>query len=79
MSLFALAVAVPGPTMPLLFSGINHKKVRLLVLRIFVIGNIVSIFAFNFIVTLTARIIPAFFSNSLFIGVYSSCLLPQSA
>ncbi|MBS4218240.1 MFS transporter [Bacillus sp. FJAT-49711] len=61
VSLFALAVAVSGPTMPLFFSGINRKKVMLLVLGIFVIGNIVSIFTTNFTIALIARVIPAFF------------------
>ncbi|QNK48718.1 MFS transporter [Brevibacterium sp. PAMC23299] len=61
VSLFALAVAVSGPTMPLLFSGMNRKKVMLLVLGVFVLGNIVSIFTTNFTLALVARIIPAFF------------------
>lgn len=61
VSLYALAVAVSGPTMPLLFSGINRKTVMLFVLGIFVIGTIISIFASNFTVALIARIIPAFF------------------
>jgi MFS transporter, DHA1 family, inner membrane transport protein len=61
VSLFALAVAISGPTMPLLFSGINRKKVMLLVLGIFVLGNIVSLFATNFTVLLIARVIPAIF------------------
>lgn len=61
VSFFALVVAVSGPTMPLLFSGINRKKVMLLVLGVFVLGNIVSIFTSNFIILLMARIIPAFF------------------
>lgn len=61
VSLFALIIAVSGPTMPLLFSGINRKKVMLLVLGVFVLGNIVSIFASNFTTLLIARIIPAFF------------------
>ena len=61
MSFFALAVAVSGPTMPLLFSGINRKKVMLLVLGVFVLGNIVSIFTSNFTLALIARIVPAFF------------------
>ncbi len=60
VSLFALAVAISGPTMPLLFSGINRKKVMLLVLGVFVLGNIVSIFASNFTILLIARVIPAF-------------------
>jgi MFS transporter, DHA1 family, inner membrane transport protein len=61
VSFFALAVAVSGPTMPLLFSGMNRKKVMLLVLCVFVLGNIVSIFTSNFTFLLIARIIPAFF------------------
>lgn len=61
MSFFALAVAVSGPILPLLFSGINRKKVMLLVLGVFVLGNIVSIFTSNFTLALAARILPAFF------------------
>lgn len=61
VSFFALVVAVSGPTMPLLFSGINRKKVMLLVLGVFILGNTVSIFTSNFTILLMARIIPAFF------------------
>ncbi|MBZ5753370.1 MFS transporter [Metabacillus rhizolycopersici] len=61
VSVFALTIAVSGPTMPLLFSGINRKKVMLLVLGVFVLGNIVSIFTSNFTTLLIARIIPALF------------------
>ncbi|WP_026881569.1 MFS transporter [Clostridium akagii] len=61
VSLFALGVAIAGPTMPLLFSGINRKKVMLLVLSVFILGNIISAFTTNFIVLLIARVIPAFF------------------
>ena len=60
VSLFALAVAISGPTLPLLFSGINRKKILLLALGVFVVGNLVSIFATNFNVALIARVIPAF-------------------
>lgn len=61
VSFFALVVAVSGPTLPLLFSGMNRKKVMLLVLGVFVLGNVVSIFTSNFTILLLARIIPAFF------------------
>jgi DHA1 family inner membrane transport protein len=61
VSLFALVIAISAPTMPLLFSGINRKQVMLLVLGVFVLGNIVSIFTSNFTILLIARIIPAFF------------------
>ena len=61
VSLFAIAIAISGPTMPLLFSGINRKKVMLLVLGVFVLGNIVSIFISNFTILLITRIILGFF------------------
>ncbi|WP_410768752.1 MFS transporter [Fontibacillus sp. BL9] len=61
VSVFALAVAVSGPTMPLLFSGIDRRKVMLLVLGIFIMSNIVSLFAANFTIALIARVVPAFF------------------
>jgi predicted MFS family arabinose efflux permease len=61
VSIFALAVAVSGPIMPILFSGVNRKKVMLFVLGIFLLGNIVSVFASSFIVLLIARVVPAFF------------------
>ena len=63
VSLFALVIAVSGPTMPILFSSIDRKKVMLLVLGVFVLGSIVSIFTTNFTVALIARIIPAFFHH----------------
>ncbi|MCF2937745.1 MFS transporter [Paenibacillus alkaliterrae] len=61
VSLFALAVAVSGPIIPSLFSGMDRKKVMLLVLGIFIVGNLVSAFTSNFTVLLIARVIPAFF------------------
>ena len=61
VSAFAFVVAIAGPIMPLLFSGINRKKVMLLALRIFLISNIISMFTTNFTVILIARIIPAVF------------------
>jgi MFS transporter, DHA1 family, inner membrane transport protein len=61
VSLFALGIAISGPTMPLLFSSIDRKKVMLLVLGVFILGNIVAIFTTNFTVALIARFIPAFF------------------
>ncbi|OMD36750.1 MFS transporter [Paenibacillus odorifer] len=74
VSLFALAVSIAGPTMPLLFSSLNRKKVMLLVLGIFILGNIISIFTSNFNVLLIARVIPAFFHP-----VYCSLALTVAA
>ncbi|MDN4525746.1 MFS transporter [Fictibacillus fluitans] len=61
VSFFALAVALSGPTLPLLFSGINRKNVMLLVLCVFLVGNIVSIYTSNFNVLLIARGIQGLF------------------
>jgi len=61
VSLFALVIAVSGPTMPLVFARIDRKKVMLLVLGVFVLGNIVSIFTTNFTIALIARAVPALF------------------
>lgn len=74
VSLFALVVAIAGPVLPVVFSGINRKKVMLLSLGIFVLGTIVSIFATDFSVALVARIIPAFFHP-----VYCSLALTVAA
>lgn len=61
VSAFAFVVAIAGPIMPLLFSGVNRKNVMLLALSIFVISNIISMITTNFTVILIARIIPAIF------------------
>ena len=61
ISLFALGVAVAGPTMPLVFSRFNRKHVMLLVLGIFTICNTVSVFAEDFNLLLAVRVLPAFF------------------
>ena len=61
VSLFALIIAFAGIIMPLLFSGFNRKKVMLGVLAVFSVCNLIAVFAPNFAVVLTARLIPAFF------------------
>ena len=71
VSIFALVVAVSAPTMPLLFSGINRKKAMLLVLGIFALGNIVSIFTSNFAIAIIARVIPAIFHPIYFTAAFT--------
>ncbi|MCM3003616.1 MFS transporter [Priestia koreensis] len=71
VSLFALTVSISGPTMPLLFSGINRKKAMLVVLGIFVLGNVVSIFTSNFTIAVIARIIPAIFHPIYFSAAFT--------
>ena len=60
VSVFALVVAASAPVTPLLFSGINRKKVMLLVLGLFTLSNIISMLTSNFTILLIARILPAF-------------------
>ncbi|SFH55137.1 Predicted arabinose efflux permease, MFS family [Priestia megaterium] len=71
VSLFALTVSISGPTMPLLFSGVNRKKAMLLVLGIFVLGNIISIFTTNFAIAILARVIPAIFHPIYFSAAFT--------
>lgn len=74
VSLFALAIAISGPTMPLLLSGVNRKKVMLLVLGIFVAGNIASVITTNFTFLLLIRI-----ALALFHPVYCSLAFTAAA
>ena len=61
VSSFAIVVAICGPIMPLLFSGVNRKRIMLISLAIFILSNIISMVTTNFTVILIARIIPAIF------------------
>ena len=61
ISLFALGVAIAGPTMPLLFSRVNRKYLMIFVLGLFTVCNTISIFAQDFNLLLAVRILPAFF------------------
>ena len=61
VSLFALAIAVSGPVMPMLMSRFERKKVMIFVLSLFTVGNVAAAFAVNFPMLLAARVIPAFF------------------
>lgn len=61
VGIFALTVAVSAPIMPLLFSGINRKKVMLLALGVFVLSSLVSAFTSDFTIVLIARVVPAVF------------------
>ena len=61
VGVFALVVALSAPVMPLLFSGVNRKKVMLLALGVFVLSTLVSAFTSDFTVVLIARAVPAVF------------------
>ncbi|MED3728775.1 MFS transporter [Priestia filamentosa] len=71
VSVFALTVSICGLIMPLLFSGVNRKKAMLLVLGIFILSNIVSLFATNFTIAVLARVIPAIFHPIYFSAAFT--------
>ncbi|MGO2039509.1 MAG: MFS transporter, partial [Staphylococcus equorum] len=54
VSIFAIGIAISGPIMPLLLSKLERKKVMIIVLLIFIISNIISVFTTNFTVLLIA-------------------------
>lgn len=60
VSIFALVVAISAPVTPLLFSGLNRKKVMLLTMGLFTLSNVISMLTTNFTVLLIARALPAF-------------------
>lgn len=60
VSLFALAVAISGPTLPLLLSCFNRKYIMIVVLAAFTVCNVISAFATDFNVVLITRVLPAF-------------------
>ncbi len=61
ISLFALGVAVAGPTMPLFMSRFNRKWVMVFILGLFTICSTLAVLAENFYVLLVVRVLPAFF------------------
>lgn len=74
VSAFAIAVAISGPILPLFFSGIDHKKVMLLIFGIFVIGNVLVLFSTSFGLTMAIRVI-----QGLFHPVYFSIAISVAA
>lgn len=60
VSMFALIIAISGPFMTLLFSGINRKKVLAGVLVVFTISNLFSAFAPSYNALMMFRLLPAF-------------------
>ncbi|AHM64182.1 arabinose ABC transporter permease [Paenibacillus polymyxa] len=61
VSIFAFIVALSGPFLTLLTSGINRKVILLTAILVFAISNIVYAFTTKFEVMLAFRIIPAIF------------------
>ncbi|WP_433945336.1 MFS transporter [Paenibacillus sp. SN-8-1] len=83
VSMFALIIAISGPFMTLLFSGVNRKKILAGVLVVFTISNLLSAFASSYNVLMMVRLIPAFlhpvYFSVAFAAAASSVPKEQSA
>lgn len=66
VSIFALVVAVSGPFLTLLISGINRKTILLIAVLLFAISNVVYAYTTRFDMMLIFRIIPAIFHPVFF-------------
>ncbi|MFB5762719.1 MFS transporter [Paenibacillus medicaginis] len=66
VSAFALIVAISGPFLTILASGINRKAILLSAILMFAISNIVYAYTTKFEVMLAFRIVPAFFHPIFF-------------
>jgi predicted MFS family arabinose efflux permease len=66
VSIFALVVAVSGPFLTLLVSGINRKTILLIAVLLFAISNVVYAYTTHFDMMLIFRIIPAIFHPVFF-------------
>ncbi|MBP1992240.1 MFS transporter [Paenibacillus eucommiae] len=66
VSIFSLVVAISGPFLTLLASGINRKVILLTAVLIFAISNMVYAYTTKFDVMLAFRILPAIFHPVFF-------------
>ncbi|KPN96253.1 MFS transporter [Lysinibacillus sp. ZYM-1] len=66
VSVFALVVAISGPFLIILVSGINRKLLLLTAIFMFVISNIIYAFTTQFEIMLIFRILPAVFHPLFF-------------
>lgn len=78
VSLFALAVAVSGPTLPLLFSKCNRRTVMIASLAAFTVCNVASALTDNFYAALAARTLPAFL-HPVYISLAFAAAVSQAA
>lgn len=60
LSAFALVIALTGPFMTLLVSGIDRKKIMLTAISIFLLTGVISAFSPPFWLLMLMRILPAF-------------------
>ena len=66
VSIFALVVAISGPFLTLLASGINRKVILLTAVLMFMVSNMVYAYTTSFKMMLAFRILPAIFHPIFF-------------
>lgn len=66
ITIFSLIFAIAAPVLLIITSGVERKKLTLISLSIFLVGNIITVFSPTYTVLVIARIISAF-SGSLLI------------
>ncbi|NQX66328.1 MFS transporter [Paenibacillus alba] len=82
VSIFALVVALSGPFITLLSSGINRKFILLISVLMFAVSNVVYIFTMSFNVMVVFRIIPALAHSAFFsvaLVVAASLVSPEKS
>lgn len=70
VSIYALGVMVGAPVLTTMTAKMNRKNLLLLVMLVFLIGNLVSVFAVSFGMLLTGRVVAAF-AHGVFMSIAS--------
>lgn len=68
VSIYAIVVAITGPTITLLFGRFNRKTVLLVIMALFIISNTVYALTHQYHIILLFRILPAF-THALFFAI----------
>lgn len=70
VSIYALGVTVGAPVLTTVTAKMNRKNLLMLVMVVFIIGNLISAFAASFAILLTGRVIAAF-AHGVFMSIAS--------
>ncbi|CAM2361909.1 MFS transporter [Listeria seeligeri] len=70
VSIYALGVMVGAPVLTTVTAKMNRKNLLMLVMVVFILGNIISAFAASFAILLTGRVIAAF-AHGVFMSIAS--------
>ncbi|EMO0985705.1 MFS transporter [Listeria monocytogenes] len=70
VSIYALGVMIGAPVLTTMTAKMNRKNLLLLVMLVFLIGNLVSAFALSFGMLLTGRVVAAF-AHGVFMSIAS--------